>query len=37
MVLARDEDVYCDMLQAVIEAAYDRAIEEHSGGFILLS
>jgi hypothetical protein len=37
MVLARVEDVYCDTLQSVIEAAYDRAIHEHNHGFIPLS
>jgi hypothetical protein len=37
MVLVRQRDVYCDTLQEVIEAAYDRAIREHNGGFISLS
>jgi hypothetical protein len=37
MVLACHRDVYCDTLQGVIEAAYDRAIQEHNGGFIPLS
>jgi hypothetical protein len=37
MVLACQEDVYCDTLQSVIEAVYDRAILEHNGGFIPLS
>ena len=37
MVLACDRDVYCDTLQSVIEAVYDRAIREHNGGFIPLS
>jgi hypothetical protein len=37
MVLAHHEDVYCDMLQAVIEQTYDRAIQEHNRGFIPLS
>jgi hypothetical protein len=37
MVLACDRDVYCDTLQSVIEAGYDRAIIEHNGGFIPLS
>ena len=36
MVLARHEDVYCDTLQGVIEAAYDRAIRDHNQGFIPL-
>ena len=37
MVLACQRDVYCDTLQGVIEAVYDRAIREHNGGFIPLS
>lgn len=37
MVLGHQEDVYCDLLQSVIEAVYDRAIQEHNGGFIPLS
>ncbi|HNQ89031.1 MAG TPA: hypothetical protein PKM73_10490 [Verrucomicrobiota bacterium] len=37
MVLACQRDVYCDTLQGVIEAAYDRAIQEHNQGFIPLS
>jgi hypothetical protein len=37
MVLACHREVYCDMLQAVIEQAYDHAIIEHNGGFIPLS
>ena len=37
MVLACQRDVYCDTLQGVIEAVYDRAIQEHNGGFIPLS
>ncbi len=37
MVVACHRDVYCDMLQAVIEDAYDRAIAEHNQGFIPLS
>ena len=36
MVLACHRDVYCDTLQAVIEAVYDRAIQEHNQGFIPL-
>jgi hypothetical protein len=36
MVLACQRDVYCDTLQSVIEAAYDRAIHEHNQGFIPL-
>jgi hypothetical protein len=36
MVLACHRDVYCDTLQAAIEAAYDRAIVEHNEGFIPL-
>jgi hypothetical protein len=36
MVLACQRDVYCDTLQGVIEAAYDRAIREHNQGFIPL-
>ncbi|HNU50216.1 MAG TPA: hypothetical protein PKJ98_04775 [Verrucomicrobiota bacterium] len=36
MVLACLRDVYCDTLQSTIEAAYDRAIQEHNGGFIPL-
>ena len=34
MVLACHRDVYCDTLQATIEAVYDRAIQEHGRGFI---
>ena len=37
MVLACVRDVYCDTLQSVIEEVYDRAIQEHNGGFIPLS
>ena len=37
MVLACQRDVYCDTLQSVIEAVYDRAIREHNDGFIPLS
>ena len=37
MVLACLRDVYCDMLQSVIEGVYDRAIKEHNQGFIPLS
>ena len=37
IVLACDRDVYCDTLQSVIEAVYDRAIREHNSGFIPLS
>lgn len=37
MVLACVREVYCDTLQAVIESTYDRAIEEHNGGFIPLA
>jgi hypothetical protein len=37
MVLACQEDVYCDTLQSVIESIYDRAIMEHNDGFIPLS
>ena len=37
MVLACERDVYCDTLQSVIEAVYDRAISDHNGGFIPLS
>jgi hypothetical protein len=37
MVLACQEDVYCDTLQTIIEAIYDRAIWKHNGGFIPLS
>lgn len=36
MVLASIRDVYCEMLQSVIEQAYDRAIKEHNEGFIPL-
>lgn len=36
MVLACVRDVYCDMLQSVVEQAYDRAIAEHNQGFIPL-
>ena len=36
MVLACLRDVYCDTLQSVIEATYDRAIQEHNQGFIPL-
>ena len=34
MVLACQRDVYCDTLQGVIEAVYDRAIQEHNQGFV---
>jgi hypothetical protein len=37
MVLACQEDVYCDTLQATIEVIYDQVILEHNGGFIPLS
>jgi hypothetical protein len=37
MVLACHRDVYCDVLQSVIESTYDEAIREHNGGFIPLS
>ncbi|MCB9911402.1 MAG: hypothetical protein H6827_00250 [Planctomycetes bacterium] len=37
MVLACVRDVYCDVLQAVIEGVYDHAIAEHNQGFIPLS
>lgn len=37
MVLACQRDVYCDTLQGVIEAVYDRAIQEHNQGIIPLS
>ncbi len=36
MVLACLRDVYCDMLQSVIEATYDQAIRDHNQGFIPL-
>ena len=36
MVLACQRDVYCDTLQSVIEAVYDRAIRDHNQGFIPL-
>lgn len=36
-VLASVRDVYCDMLQSVIEQVYDRAIADHNKGFIPLS
>ncbi len=36
MVLACHRDVYCDMLQGVIEETYDRAIEEYNQVFIAL-
>ena len=36
MVLACERDVYCDTLQGVIKAVYDRAIREHNQGFIPL-
>jgi hypothetical protein len=34
MVLACCRDVYRDTLQGVIEAVYDRAIQEHNQGFV---
>ncbi len=37
MVLACHRDVFCDMLQAVIESIFDRAIAEHNNVFIPLS
>jgi hypothetical protein len=37
MVLACHRDVYCDVLQSVIEHTYDDAIREHNQGFIPLS
>jgi hypothetical protein len=37
MVLACQEDVYCDTLQTVIEAIYDQAIWKHNGEVIPLS
>jgi hypothetical protein len=37
MVLACHRDVYCDVLQSVIESTYDEAIRERNGGFIPLS
>jgi hypothetical protein len=37
MVLACHRDVYCDVLQSVIESTYDEAIRQHNGGFIPLS
>jgi hypothetical protein len=33
-VLYEASGVYCDMLQAIAEEAYDTAIKEHNGGFI---
>ncbi len=36
MVLACERDVYCDTLRITIECAYDKAIQEHNGGFISL-
>lgn len=36
LVLACHRDVYCDILQTVIEQSYDRAINERNGGFIPL-
>jgi hypothetical protein len=37
MVLACQEDVYCDMLQSTIEVIYDHAIQDRNGGFMPLS
>jgi len=36
MVPACEREVFCDTLQGVIEAIYERAIREHNGGFIPL-
>jgi len=36
-VLDESSDVYCDVLQEVVERMYDRAINEKCGGFIPLS
>lgn len=33
-ILDERRDVYCDMLQEVIERVYDEAIEKHCNGFI---
>ena len=33
-VLDESSDVYCDVLQEVIERMYDRAIKKHNDGFI---
>ena len=32
--LAKQEDVYCDELQSVVEGMYDAAIKQHNGGTI---
>ncbi|MCZ7641418.1 MAG: hypothetical protein M5U12_38350 [Verrucomicrobia bacterium] len=37
MVRNLRQDVYCDALQSVIEAVYDRAINDHNNRFIPLS
>lgn len=34
VVLYTEEDVYCDMLQNIIEQMYDQAIREHNKGFV---
>jgi hypothetical protein len=36
-VLDESSDVYCDQLQESVERMYDRAIQQHNGGFIPLS
>ena len=33
-VISHQDDVYCDMLQEVVEHMYDRAIQKHNQGFI---
>jgi hypothetical protein len=33
-VLYEYKDVYCDMLQDIVESTYDQAIKEHRGGWI---
>jgi hypothetical protein len=37
VVMKSQDDVYCDVLQQVVEATYDNAIREKNGGFIPLS